>query len=179
MGSENLRLCDSTNLRIANSGNVVCIQKRYVKLFCWGGGDESFCCIGTIRISRTNYEDYFEYLYSYKYECWHSGTNIKSIVNPNTLTSANMNSKINRHIITHSSAKIHIHIRTSTNAISSTSITTNTNTHSNTNTDIHININTDKSSYIRRKSETTCNIYTNTYTSTNDHTHSNTNPHLY
>ena len=36
-----------------------------------GGTNNSFCDIGTMRISRTNYEDSLEYLYQYKYECWH------------------------------------------------------------------------------------------------------------
>ena len=50
-----------------------------------------------------------------------TNTNIKSIINPNTLTSANTSTKISRHIITNSGAKIYIHITTSTNAITSTS----------------------------------------------------------
>ena len=45
-----------------------------------------------------------------------TNTNIKSIINPNTL-SANTSSKINKHSITSSNAEIHIHIKTSTNAI--------------------------------------------------------------
>ena len=40
MGSENLRLCDAANLRIVDSGNFVCIQKRYLKIFCLGGGGD-------------------------------------------------------------------------------------------------------------------------------------------
>ena len=35
-----LSFYESANLRIVDSGNFVCIQKRYLKLFCWGRGDE-------------------------------------------------------------------------------------------------------------------------------------------
>ena len=71
------------------------------------GTNNSFCYIGgTTRTTRRN-------------SSINIGTNanIKSIINPSTLTSANTNTSINRHVITSSSAKIHIHIKTSTNAI--------------------------------------------------------------
>ena len=41
---ESAILCfyESVNLRIVDSGNFVCIQKRYVKFFWGGGGGEQF-----------------------------------------------------------------------------------------------------------------------------------------
>ena len=41
-GAKALAHYESANLRIVDSGNFVCIQKRYLKLFCWGRGDEQF-----------------------------------------------------------------------------------------------------------------------------------------
>ena len=53
------------------------------------------------------------YCYRYELKCFHINidTNTNIIINPSTLTSANTSNKINRRIITNSSAEIHIYFK--------------------------------------------------------------------